>query len=262
MAEPRRAPLWLLILLALATATAAFWYRENPLNDTARQEARDVAVLSAGVYITLRTVNAFLSAAQEAEVGGAFVVSGSIQPLKTLEPIDDTIERIAGIVFAVLVVTGLLSVAMGPVSALGAGMMSLALLLWVADRLIGRQDVVVTLARRLLWYGLFLAIAVPAAFALSGNLSERMAGSVWTENEAVIEDIIDPLGAPGAEGGSGPIDTINEYREMAGNIVGRADELIGSYINLLAVFLFRVLLLPALLMGGFFVTIRFFAHRP
>ena len=216
---------------------------------------------SAAVYITLRTVNAFLSAAQEAEIGGSFVVSGNIQPLKTLEPIDDTIERIAGIVFAVLVVTGLLSVAMGPVGAVGAAMMSLALLLWIADRVLGRHELVVDMSRRLLWYGLFLAVAVPAAFALSGNLSERMAGGIWAENQAVIEEIIDPLPESGTEEDLGPLETINKYRTLAGNIVDRTDELIGSYISLLGVFLFRVMLLPALLMGGFFVFARFFAHR-
>ena len=57
-----------------------------------------------------------------------------VQPLKALEPIDDTIERISDLVFSVMVVTGILAVAMGPVSATGSALIALAALAWVAGR--------------------------------------------------------------------------------------------------------------------------------
>lgn len=109
-------------------------------------------------------MNAFLSTAQEVEIGGSLGVSANIQPLKTLEPIDDTIERITSLIFTTMVFTGLLAVALGPVSAVGAALIFGALALWIADRLIGQRDLIVVMARQLSWYGAFLAIILPGAF--------------------------------------------------------------------------------------------------
>ncbi len=264
-AEPRRTPLILLILLGVAALAAALLHKDNPLNRSAQEYARSVAVASAGVYVSLRTVNAFLSTAQEVEVGGSLVVSGTAQPFKILEPLDDTIERIASIVFMTMVVTGLLGVAMGPVSAVGAALICAALALWVTDRLIGRQDLVVLLARRLSWYGAFLAVALPLAFLLSALIADQLTAQVWDENNAIVTEITAPITVADTEPDAGfwsVVQTAEDYRDLAWNIYERADELIGSYIAILSVFLFKILVLPLILTGAFFIAIRFFAHRP
>lgn len=264
--EPRRTPLWVLVVLAAAALAAAVFHRDNPVTGRAQDYAGDVAVSSAAVYVTLRSVNAFLSAAQEVEVGGSLVVSGTVQPLKTLEPIDDTIERIASVVFAMMVVTGVISVAMGPIGAVGAAMIALALAVWIADRMIGRRDVVVVLARRLGWYGGFLALAVPVAFLLSAQVADRLTQDVWAQNAAVIAEITAPIAEDGAQTPElqnrlwQALDDLDDYRVLAGNIYDRADALIGSYIAILAVFLFKIVVLPATLMGGLFLIARFFAQ--
>lgn len=264
---PSRTPVVVLAVIMIVAAVFALSSSANPLGRAAQRYAGQVAAASAGVYITLRSVNAFLSAAQEVEVGGSLVVSGSVQPLKTLEPIDDTIERIAGVVFAMMVITGGLSVAMGPIGAVGAAMIALAMGLWIFDRLAGRRDVIVVLARRLGWYGGFLALAVPLAFLISGLIADRMTQQVWQENDAVIAEITAPI----AEDPTAPelqnrlwqaLDDLDDYRILAGNIYDRADDLIGSYIAILGVFLFKLLLLPAAIMGGFYLIARFFAGDP
>lgn len=272
MADRRRAPLWLLIVLAGIAVLGVVFYQSNPLNREAQRYATTVSVASAGVYVTLRTLNAVLSTAQEVEVSGsAVVVSGSAQPLKVLEPVDDTIERIAGMVFLMLVATGVLAVAIGPIGAVGSGMIAVALTLWILDRMLGQKDVIVVLARRLAWYGAFLAIAIPLAFMVSSVVADHLTQDVWSDNSAIIDDItksvtLDGVGvADGAETPSGfwgALEKADDYRVLALSIFDRADELIGSYVAILAVFLFKVFLLPALLMGGFFVLFRFFAHQP
>ena len=105
---------WMLAVLALVGMLA---YSANPLTQRAQAFAEQTATASAATYLSLRVVNAFLSTAQEIELGGTLVVSGTTQPLKWLEPVDDTIERIAGVVFGVMVATGVLAVALGPVGA-------------------------------------------------------------------------------------------------------------------------------------------------
>ncbi|MFC3613909.1 hypothetical protein ACFORG_09085 [Lutimaribacter marinistellae] len=259
--------IWLVLIAALGLA-AVWFYRDNPLSNAARDYAGTVSTASAATYVGLRTLNAVLSTAQEIEVGGSLVVSGTAQPLKVLEPVDDTIERIAGVVFSLMVATGILAVAMGPVGAVGAGMIAGASLLWIADRLLGPRDVISDLSRRLVWYGAFFLLALPASFVISGELADILTGDVLTRHEAIIAEITASVGPPVPDqpggwwdGMRGALDEAGRYQALAQNLWDRADELIASYMALLAVFIFRIFLLPALLAGAFFVLARFFAHR-
>jgi hypothetical protein len=259
--KARRLPRWIVAAAACLAMLAAWGYASNPLTGQARAYAEEVAKASAATYVSLRTLNAFLSTAQEVEVGGnALVVSGTAQPFKMLEPIDDTIERIAGAVFAIMVATGVLSVALGPVSGTGWALVGLAALLWLVfpGRLGG-------LPRRLGVYGGFLGLALPLAFVLASFLAERMTAQVWAGHQAIIAEITatvagDELPPPG-EGGwwqslQERLGGIDRYQTVASALYSNADAVIGSYIAILSVFIFRILLLPVLLVGAFWVATR------
>jgi len=258
----RRLTLALLAALALVAAAS---YDSNPLTRRAEGYARTVAVASAGVYVTLRTLNAVLSAAQEIEVSGSMVVvSGSAQPLKLLEPIDDTVERVAGGVFALMVATGVLSVAMAPVGAVGFGLLALGCGLAALGR-----GTLWAPARRLGWYGGGLAVMLPLAFVLSGLIADAMTQAAWDRNMAVIEDItaqVDPSASAVAEpGGLGAdlrsaLEEAKRYPELARNLYVRADEMVGSFVAILAIFVFKLFVLPLLLLGACWVGLRAFAH--
>ena len=257
----RRAGLWLILCVALGLVLGA---AVNPLTRAARDQAAGIAGASAAVYVTLRALNAVLSTAQEVEIGGALVVSGNVQPLKLLEPVDDTIERIAGLVFFVMLATGVLSVALGPVGGLGWALVALACL---AALLPGRARRPV-LARQLGIYGAVLALAVPLAFVLAGLAADRLTARVWAENSAIIEEITGQV-EPGAETAAEPEgwfrlfpDDLEHYRAIAGNIMGRADELIASYLALLSVFIFKLAVLPALVLGGLWLVLRALLRPP
>ncbi len=256
-------------MIAAFSLGAAVYYKDNPLANAAQRYASSIAAASAATYVGLRTLNAVLSTAQEIEVeGSVFIASGSAQPLKMLEPVDDTIERIASVVFTLMLATGILAVAMGPVGAVGAGMIVVATLLWISDRLLGPRDVVSVLSRRLVWYGGFFLLALPLSFVLSAELADWLTGDVLTRHETIIAEITASVGAPVPDQSAGwwdslrgSLDEAGRYQELAQNIWTRADDLIGSYMALLSVFIFRIFLLPALLAGGFFVLARFFANR-
>ncbi|WP_424985027.1 hypothetical protein [Microbulbifer sp. S227A] len=267
--EPRRYSLLWLVLIAALALGAAVLHRHNPLSRGAQDYAATVSTASAATYVTLRMLNAALSTAQEVEVGASLGVSGTMQPGKMLEPVDDTIERIAAVVFALMLVSGVLAVAMGPVGAVGAVMIAGASALWIADRLLGPRDVVSMLSRRLGWYGGFFLLALPGAFVLTDLLAARFTGDVMAWHQAIIDEITDTVEVdPGLAQDQGWWDRLTEgmsevdrYRELAGNIWLRADELIGSYLTLLSVYIFQIFVLPALLVGAFFIVARFFASR-
>ena len=255
---------WLVALCLCLSLLGAVFYAQNPLTQRAQAYAEQVATASAATYLSLRAVNAFLSTAQEIEVGGSMVVSGSAQPLKVLEPVDDTIERIAGIVFSVMVVTGVLAVAMGPVGGVGWGLVALAAAVWLLP---GRR--VHGLTRRLGVYGVFLGFALPAAFLISSVLADRMTQTVWDRHTLVVaqmtsglgaSDITAPQDASWWQGLQDRLGEVERYSELASAIYDNADALIASYIALLAVFIFKIFLLPLMVVGGFFVVARWLAE--
>lgn len=259
-----------LIALVFGACLGAFFYEKSPVTVSAQHYATTVAAASGGTYVLLRSLNAFLSTAQEVEVGGSLVVSGTAQPFKVLEPIDDTIERMAELVFFLMVASGVISVALGPASAMGFAMLGLAAAILLVQRFLGSGQTARALSRRMMWYGGFLALAAPLAFVLSAVFADRMTDAVWSKHSAIVADItqqVTPVtevseGEGGwFQGAQSVWDRVDRYAEVAANITARADELIASLIAILAVYVFKMLVLPGLVLGAFFVIARFFARR-
>lgn len=159
-----------------------------------------------------------------------------------------------------MVATGVLSVALGPVSGTGWALVGLAALLWLLFP--GRLGGV---PRRLGVYGGLLGLALPLAFVLASFLAERMTAQVWDEHQKTIAEFTasigdDSLPAPGEAGwwqrlkqaGGG----IDRYQSVASSLYSNADAVIGSYIAILSVFIFRILLLPVLLVRALWVAAR------
>lgn len=267
-AKPTR--LFLLAMIAVAALMASLFYKSNPLPNRAAGYAQNVATSAAATYVTLRTLNAVLSTVQEASFTGSVVVAeATVQPLKSLEPIDDTIERIADVVFALMLASGVLSVAMGPVSAIGAGMMSLACLIWLIDLVIGRRNPLSGAARRLVWYGAFLGLGLPLAFLLSDPIAVHLTNGVAESHQAIIatimadvETTVTPLSD--TQGWLAWLrelsNDVDRYYALAESTLRHADDLIASFISLVSVYLFRLLFLPAILAGAALVVFRFFAR--
>ncbi len=87
----------LALICAVFLATSVF--SVNPLNNAAERSAESLAASTTATLVVLAGINAFLSLAQEFE---ASITVATVQPLKTLEPVDDLVERVAS---ALLIVT-------------------------------------------------------------------------------------------------------------------------------------------------------------
>ena len=193
-------------------------------------------------------------------MGGSFFVQGSARPLKALEPIDDTIERIAGFVFVVMIATGVITVAMGPVSAVGFGMIALAAVLTLFQR--RYPGLITPTARRFISYGAFLALALPLSFVVAALVADALTAEVWATHSAQIAKITAGLeAAPGSDDAGiwAVLRDADRYREVAARIWSQADSLIGSYVSILAVYVFKVFLLPGLILGAFLILARWAA---
>ncbi len=123
--------------------------------------------------------------------------------------------------------------------------------------------------RKLILYGAFFAIALPLCYGLSGGLADAMTQRSWDENQQVVREITEGIetapAQPDDDRWFGELrdtgDAIASYSAMASRIVAEADRLIRSYIDLLAVLLFNLILLPLILIGGVFVLFRWMANE-
>ena len=91
MDKPGRHRYFLAPVAAAICFVLAVFYPLNPLSNGAESYASRVAAASAVTYVSLRTLNAFLSTAQEAEVGLSVGASASVQPLWCSRP--DAVSR-------------------------------------------------------------------------------------------------------------------------------------------------------------------------
>ncbi|WOI55521.1 hypothetical protein [Palleronia sp. LCG004] len=252
-----------ILCLGLASAAIAVVARDAPLVGRAQAYAETVATSSAATYVTLRTLNAFLSTAQEIEVGGSLFVSGNVQPLKVLEPIDDTVERVAGAIFAIMAATGIVAVALGPLGTGGWMLLALGCGVAVAELSLGRRA---ALSRPLLGYGAFLAVALPLAFVIAAGVADALTDAVWVRHQAIIADITrgiaEPAGLDDARGEGwiatmgDSLGSIADYRTFAVGIYNRADDLVASFVMILAVFVFKLFVLPIVVLAAFVLAWR------
>jgi hypothetical protein len=175
----------LLALCGLVALAIGLWELSgrtplNPVLAPASAAAEEIAATTAGVYVSLRIINAALSTAQEIEVGASIGAQASLQPLKVLEPVDDTVERVADVVFAVAVGAALVTVGLAPVAALGLCLFGLGCLLRVADDLVLAISGMRAAAAYAMRLGAVLAVILPLGFAGGVALGERITAPQWT----------------------------------------------------------------------------------
>ncbi|HHS94791.1 MAG TPA: hypothetical protein ENK63_05590 [Rhodobacterales bacterium] len=262
----RLAPTLLLLAAVLVSLAGAVWPERNPLLAPAERQARDIALASGASYVSLRAINAALSVAQDIEVGASVVASGNVQPLKWLEPVDDTVERISAMIFAVAVFAGLLSVALGPVSAVGAAVLAVGLIGVAASRLWPTRHGEIPLGLRRLFAasvqtGVILALGVPVLLALGTWAGAWLTRTPVAEANVTLNLIADQaqalIGQPGASGAApGWRDTLSAYLQGVGVFWDEADALLGAAVTLVASFFLRMVVMPLLLLVVFRQLIR------
>ncbi|MDC0657870.1 hypothetical protein N6L27_07690 [Leisingera sp. SS27] len=254
----------------------------NPLVSAAEWTSENVATSAVAVYVSLRAINAALSTAQEIEVGASVVGQASLQPLKVLEPVDDTVERVADAVFLVAAGAALVTVGMAPVAslgliALGAGLLGRA----AASHMSSFSGPVISLCNRGIAFGFAAGLAMPLVFAFGVWAGERATearmSAAMAELDGVAQKANILLGAEDdvtaeasqeaqadegmlgwlggriagvSDGISGVFEQSGRYLEAAQVFVAEADSILRSSLTLIGVFALRMLVLPVFLLWG------------
>lgn len=246
-------PIWAVV--ALACLLGAFW-QANPLVDRAKAVNQDIAVAAGVTYVSLRLINAALSTAQEVEVSAAVGVGASAQPLKILEPVDDTVERAADVVFVIAVITGLMSVGLGPVASVGLLLVGVA----AGTRALGLKD---RTGNRALALGLMISLALPGAFWVGGSLAGSLSAEARAEANAILAEVTgtaqglvgsaedtEDLGDQGwFSGMRGLGEAVSNYTGAVGYFLGNADRLFTALLTLMGIYLLETIVMPLTLLA-------------
>jgi hypothetical protein len=244
----------------------------NPAVPPAVEAAQDIALVTTSVYVALRTINAALSAAQEVEIGASIGAQASLQPLKVLEPVDDTVERVAAVVFSVAAGAAVAVVGLEPVAAIGLVVLGIGLL----GMGLGTGSVAAA-GLRAVRLDAALGLVLPLVFAGGIWLGERATASQWEEAMAQLNAVTseasvligggeEELLAEAAESGglfSGFIgaltdatSSVQNYIEAAGVFTQQADALFAATLTIIGIFVLRTLVLPALLLWSVMAVLR------
>ena len=291
----------LALICAVFLATSVF--SVNPLNNAAERSAESLAASTTATLVVLAGINAFLSLAQEFE---ASITVATVQPLKTLEPVDDLVERVASALLIVTVFSIVLSLAFNPVAGFGWAILLcyFCIKTWTSfdkenNGLVefSNDTDINQFSRYLIRAGLGLSLVLPVAFLVSTYFGDFLTKAVWQKHQLVLEEVSTLLkdssdsdwifapqevksSVPQSDSSNDPLETgfmsgvlgawdkghdvvvgiadqvgsatkatvsmVKNYIEAAGIVIAHTDDLIFSLITILAVFIFKVLVLPVI----------------
>jgi hypothetical protein len=259
---PRRRAI--LVLLGVVALALAFFQVSFPATE-GQKASRDIAKSATLVYISLRAVNAALSVSQEIEIGASAVASATAQPLKVLDPVDDTIERIAAVVFAIAAASWILSVAFQPIAAIGFSVMGVGLIAMAAS---DRWPDMKRSAGAAVRFGLAFAVLLPLVYAGGAMIGRAATEGIQAEASATLDGVAtEARKLIGRDDGQTPEtveegpgwftgfwdragqvgDQVSRFTNAADYYWANADTVLEAAFVLIAVFVLRVLVMPLLL---------------
>lgn len=164
----------------------------NPLADRAAQYNRDVTIGSTALYGTLRVMNSVMSVAKDADVtGGVGVASVTASPGQLLQPVTNTIDRMADLLFWLAIFSGVLSTLFLPVAKVAAiGLAAVSVLragVSLSRRRLPRSAE--RLARAVLTLCLLGAVVLPLSYAVAFHAGARMTDHAWQGATVVFDRI-------------------------------------------------------------------------
>lgn len=174
-------------LLVAACAAAMFFV--NPLAETASRFSREVTIGSGALYGTLRVANSLMSVAKDADVtGGVGVASVTASPGQLLQPVTNTIDRMADLLFYLAIASGVLSLVLVPVAkaasaALALGAAAIAILLLTTRAVPPALDRV---CRSVAVIGILGAVLLPTSYSLAFYAGNAITEDAWASATQVF----------------------------------------------------------------------------
>ncbi|UIJ73933.1 hypothetical protein [Aurantimonas sp. HBX-1] len=171
----------------------------NPFAENASRYNTQVTASAITLYATLRVANSVMSIAKDVDVQASSVVASvTASPGRALEPVTDTIERLADLLFVIVLVSGVLSVIIMPAATVGAGLLvvlagSLLMLRMLPQRY--RAPVLMGFLSRGIAVAMIAALIVPAAFSVAFLAGDQLTAQAWNQASVVFGKLDDAFGS-------------------------------------------------------------------
>lgn len=175
--------------IAVAAFAAAIFV-VNPLSETATRFAREVTIGTGALYGTLRVANSVMSVAKDADIsGGVGLASVTASPGQLLQPVTNTIDRMADLLFYLAIASGILSVVLAPVAKVTAACLAVLAILQALFVLTARRapPFAERLSRSALVLCLIGTVALPASYAIAFHAGEAITDEAWRSATSVFQ---------------------------------------------------------------------------
>lgn len=181
------------ILNALLLFLAVALYFANPFASRAAKYNSEVFVSATAVYTSYRVINRVLSVAADTSVQvGVIGTSAGLKPGQVLRSLLDTLDRFADLLFPLMILAGVLSIAISPVAALAAAMAALGFTLRISADLTSRYSMVVAthikrLGNACAGIGILFALVIPLTYTAGYMIGNHITARSWEEAVTTFE---------------------------------------------------------------------------
>jgi len=157
----------------------------NPFATRAAKYNAEAFVSAATVYTSYRVINRVLSVAADTSVQVGIVgASASFKPGQILRSLLDTLDRFADILFPLMILSGVLSVAISPVASLAAALAALGFLLRMVADPTGRYSAALAahinrLGTACAGVGTVFALLIPLTYSAGYLIGNQITADRW-----------------------------------------------------------------------------------
>lgn len=162
----------------------------NPLVDLAVAYNKDLAVSGTAVFASLRVISSIMSIVRDADIQGSIgLASISTSPGQALHPVVDTVDRLANLLFALSVASGVIGFTLPIISSIGGMLLTIgagarALVTGLGRPFLGLFD---RIAHSCMSLGFVAAICIPAAYSLAFVLGDHYTAAAWNNASKILE---------------------------------------------------------------------------
>ena len=177
----------MLLLFALALSFT------NPFASRAAKYNSEVYVSATAVYTSYRVINRVLSVAADTSVQvGIIGTSAGFKPGQILRSLLDTLDRFADLLFPLMILAGVLSIAISPVAALAAALAALGFALRISADLTARYSTIVAthikrLGNACAGIGILFALVIPLTYTAGYLIGNQITARSWEDAVTTFE---------------------------------------------------------------------------
>jgi hypothetical protein len=165
----------------------------NPFASRAAKFNSEIFVSATAVYTSYRVINRVLSVAADTSVQVSIIgTSAGFRPGQILRSLLDTLDRFADLLFPLMILAGVLSIAIGPVASLAAALAALGFTLRISADLTARYSTIVAthikrLGNACAGIGILFSLVIPLTYSGGYLIGNHITAHSWEDAVTTFE---------------------------------------------------------------------------